>query len=189
MTTGFKRNDGYDLDQLFMSGGTGVSGYPFTFQAYVQGTKQGATGFKNAAGTDMSDLFQNINVPLFTWRDNMPDLYDEGIGGAAYLYLWINRDGTASGGDWGTPTGGTPGDGWQVQFQDLGGGGFGGVGGTFGSWLALSSNRSIYIYATADYGQTRSKWNTIRVHFYRNSDAWQTYVDVYMEVTANYSDI
>lgn len=64
MATGFRRSDGADLDQLFMAGGTGVAGYPFTFQAYTVGSKQPATGYRRSDGVDLADLFQHIGVPL-----------------------------------------------------------------------------------------------------------------------------
>lgn len=73
MPTGYKIAGGADIDTLFTAGTNGgTTGYKVSggadvgaqFNTYVTGAKRAATGFKNSAGTDFSDLFQNSSVPL-----------------------------------------------------------------------------------------------------------------------------
>jgi hypothetical protein len=81
MATGFYTG-GVDVDTLYTAGNSGLTtGFKVPGGAdlgsvllgYATGAKRGASGFKNSAGTDLSDLFQNSAVPILTLANPTPD--------------------------------------------------------------------------------------------------------------------
>lgn len=166
MTIGYRNSSGTDLDSLFMpytsgakAGTTGLRNSAGTdlkdiYQAYTLGSKRAAVGYRNSAGTDLSDLFQNSDVPLFTvdLQNHLADSYGflAAFNAAAYVGYWndgqvhiqINVSGTptSSYSTWGTPTGGTPGNGYWIR-ATLNSGSTP-SGSPLNTWLQLSSTRS-----------------------------------------------
>lgn len=166
MTVGYRNSSGVDLDSLFMlyvsgtkAGTTGIrrsDGVDLCdiYQPYTLGAKRSAVGYRNSAGTDMSDLFQNSDVPLFTINLQNHSAYSYGFLGvynaAAYIGYWndgqvhiqINESGAPSStySTWGTPTGGTPGNGYWIRATLVSGSTPSGS--PLNTWLQLSSTRS-----------------------------------------------
>lgn len=178
MTTGFRDPWGNDTDNLFTAGNAGITtGFKRSdgtdlgnlYHPYTTGEKRWATQMRNAAGTDLADLFQNSAVPLFAFtaaNESVADhgVYDppwnEGYATAGIIYyangttlLTASNDGNYSGTNW------CSGDGTSkyVRLRSYSGDAPTGPSG----WQQMNAQRNWYLSTSG--GQT--KYSTLTIDF------------------------
>lgn len=153
---GFRRNDGVDLAQLFQPGNSGI-----------------VTGFRRSDGVDLGSLFSNSAAQPVNFSGHMFNT-PPGLG-TGTISLTFQSDGSIvfSNGSstWYYPNTGGIGSSYDVNFSGSISGAGASLTGTYSTWLDLSTSKSVGAQATMGGGDSqRSGSGTISAQVRRKSD-------------------
>lgn len=192
MAVGYRNAAGVDFDLLFDPYVTGTPVGPIgarmnntvdigpRYAPISFGSKGPDVGLRLSNSVDVSNLWAAIGTASYANRGGVPDTVSDEIvtpptGGTAFAFVAYRRNGTVewSNGGPGTwaPGGGTPGDAYDIKYQNLGISGGGTLSGADNVWRQVNADRQCSLSIFASGGTSRITTASVNVQIRRRSDS------------------